>query len=153
MLVWCTLVQVSKELEQAQRENVFYTRCLITNKVCSLIIDGRSSANVASTKMVEKLGLETIPHAKPYKLTWICKDGEINVNKQVLINFTLGSYKDEVLCDIVPMEATHILLGRPWHFDKHTLLDGYNTPNLGCHEKLSLLFLFEIKTIISHKDS
>ncbi|RDX65076.1 hypothetical protein CR513_56301, partial [Mucuna pruriens] len=34
------------------------------------------------------------------------------INKQVLIELTLGKYKDEILCDIVPMEATHILLGR-----------------------------------------
>ncbi|RDX80941.1 hypothetical protein CR513_38448, partial [Mucuna pruriens] len=27
--------------------------------------------------------------------------------------FTLGKYSDEILCDVVPMEATHILLGRP----------------------------------------
>ena len=28
-----------------------------------------------------------------------------------------------------------------------------NTPNLGCHEKLSLLFLFKSKTIISQRDT
>jgi len=33
------------------------------------------------------------------------------VNEQVLITFCIGKYKDEVLCDVVPMEATHILLG------------------------------------------
>jgi len=46
--------------------------------------------------------------------------GEIIVNKQVLIAFSIGKYKDEVLCDVVPVEATHILLGRPWQ----TLHDG-----------------------------
>jgi len=29
-----------------------------------------------------------------------------------------------VLCDVVPMEATHILLGRPWQYDRKTLHDG-----------------------------
>ena len=81
-------------------------------------MDGGSTTNVASTRLVEKLSLETIPHAKPYKLAWISKEGEIDVNKQVLINFSIGSYKDEVLCDVVPMEVIHILLGRPWQFDK-----------------------------------
>ncbi|RDX60677.1 hypothetical protein CR513_61159, partial [Mucuna pruriens] len=33
---------------------------------------------------------------------------------QVSLTFTLGKYSDEILCDVVPMEATHILLGRPW---------------------------------------
>jgi len=46
------------------------------------------------------------------------------VNKQVLITFAIGKYKDEVLCDVVPMEANHILLGRPWKYDRHVLHDG-----------------------------
>ena len=33
--------------------------------------------------------------------------------------------KDEVLCDVVPMEATHILLGRPWQFDRKFFHDGF----------------------------
>ena len=74
---------------------------------------------------MEKLSLETIPHSKHYKLAWISKEGEIDVNKQVLSNFSIGSYKDEVLCDVVPMEVTQILLGRPWQFDKQTLHDGH----------------------------
>jgi len=83
------------------------------HKTCSLIIDSGSCVNVASTRVVDKLGLKTIPHAKPYKLSWLSEEGEIKVDKQVLINFSIGNYKDEVLCDLVPMEATHILLGRP----------------------------------------
>ena len=37
-------------------------------KVCSMIIDGGSCTNVASSIMVERLGLTTIPHPHPYKL-------------------------------------------------------------------------------------
>jgi len=39
----------------------------------------------------------------------------------VEIKFYIGNYKDNVLCDVVPMEACHVLLGRPWQFDKKTL--------------------------------
>jgi len=113
MLLRHMIGQDQSELEPTQRENIFQSRCKINKWVCSLIIDGGSSTNVASTRLVEKLSLKTIPHAKPYKLAWISKEGEIDVNKQVLINFSIGSYKDGVLCDVVPMEVTHILLGRP----------------------------------------
>ena len=90
-----------------------------------LIIDSGSCVNVASTRVVDKLGLKTIPLAKPYKLSWLSEEGEIKVDKQVLINFSIGNYKDEVLCDLVPMEETHILLGRPWQFDKKDFHDGH----------------------------
>ena len=81
--------------------------------------------NVASTRVVDKLGLKTIPHAKSYKLSWLSEAGEIKADKQVLINFSIGNYKDEVLCDLVPMEATHILLGRPLQFDRKAFHDGH----------------------------
>ncbi|RDY00885.1 hypothetical protein CR513_15872, partial [Mucuna pruriens] len=34
------------------------------------------------------------------------------------LEITLGSYKDDILCYAVPMEAAHILLGRPWKYDR-----------------------------------
>ena len=111
------LGQVLQPFNESQRENIFHTRCLIQNNICSLIVDEGSCANVASTRVVYKIGLSTISHTKPYKLQWLSEVGEIIVNKQVLINFSIGKYKDEVLCD-VPMEATHVLLGRPWQFDR-----------------------------------
>ena len=58
---------VEDELQQ-QRDNLFHTRCLVQGKVCSMIIDGGSCTNVASSVMVERLGLTTIPHPHPYKL-------------------------------------------------------------------------------------
>ena len=90
-----------------------------------MIIDGGSCTNVASTTMVEKLGMPTSKHPRPYKLQWLNDSGEVRVNKQVLVSFSIGKYKDEVLCDVVPMQAGHLLLGRPWKFDKKVQHDGF----------------------------
>ena len=73
---------------------------------------------MASTTLVEKLGLPTFEHPKPYKLQWLNDSGEVKVNKQVLVSFSIGKYKDEVMCDVVPMQAGHIMLGRPWQYDR-----------------------------------
>jgi hypothetical protein len=117
--------QVKEDDMEQQRENIFHTRCHINNKVCSMIIDGGSCTNVASTTLVEKLNFPTLKHPMPYKLKWLNDCGEIKVNKQVLISFSIGKYKDEVLCDVVPMHAGHILLGRPWQFDRKAIHDGF----------------------------
>ena len=58
----------SKPEEDDQRENLFHTRCTIYDKVYSLIIDGGSCTNVASESLVEKLGLKTGKHPRPYLL-------------------------------------------------------------------------------------
>ncbi|XP_035551062.1 uncharacterized protein LOC118349658, partial [Juglans regia] len=108
---------------EQQRENIFHTRCHVNNKVCSMIIDGGSCTNVASTTLVEKLNLPTLKHSRPYKLQWLNDCGEVRVDKQVLVTFSIGKYQDEVLCDVVPMHAGHILLGRPWQYDRREFED------------------------------
>jgi hypothetical protein len=30
------------------------------------------------------------------------------------MEFQIGTYKDQVLCDVMPMDVCHVLLGRPW---------------------------------------
>ena len=50
--------------------------------------------------------------------------GEMIVNHQVKIPFSIRDYCDEVLCDIIPMEVGHILLGRSWQFDKKAIHNG-----------------------------
>ena len=49
----------------------------------------------------------------------------MTTSKQVEVNLSIGKYNDNVLCDVVPMEVTHILLGRPWQFDTKVIHDGF----------------------------
>ncbi|XP_071933133.1 uncharacterized protein [Coffea arabica] len=111
--------------DDLQQENIFYSRCHVMDKLCSLVIDPGSCTNVASALMVERLTLPTSDHPRPYKLQWLNNSGEVRVHKQVLINFAIGRYKDDVLCDVVPMQATHIILGRSWQFDKRVIFYGF----------------------------
>ena len=32
------------------------------------------------------------------------------MNRQVEVGFSIGKYEDSILCDVVPMEACHLLL-------------------------------------------
>ena len=81
--------------------------------------------NIASTLMVEKLALPLLAHPRPYKLQWMNNDGVLNVTQQVLLQFNIGKYDDEVVCAVVPMDFAHMLLGRPWLFDRQVKHDGY----------------------------
>ncbi|KAG7568324.1 Integrase catalytic core [Arabidopsis thaliana x Arabidopsis arenosa] len=110
--------------EKVQRENIFHTRCTIKNKVCNLIIDGGSCTNVASKYMVDRLGLQKTKHPRPYKLRWLNDDTELKIAEQVTVSFSVGKYQDQVVCDVVPMRAGHLLLGRPWQFDRATCHNG-----------------------------
>ena len=41
------------------------------------------------------------------------------------ITFSIGKYENEVLCDVVPMRACHILLGCPWQYDRKVNHNGF----------------------------
>ena len=116
----------SCDLFQSQREKMFHTRCKILDKTCSLIVYSGSCCNCCSTRLFSKLNLTIIPHPKPYKLQCLNEQGEMIVNQQVKVPFSIGTYKDEVNCDIVPMEAGHIRFGRPWQFDRKIILQWPN---------------------------
>jgi len=118
-------VQTKEDDVEQQRGNIFHTRCLINDKVCSIIIDSSSYTNVASVTLVRKLGLNTIKHEGPYPLQWLNECGVGRVNRQVMISFSIGKYKDEVICDVLPMHVTHLLLGRPLQFDRKAKHDGF----------------------------
>jgi len=124
LMVRRLLGSMNKEEDETQRRNIFHSRCMVKGKVCSLIIDGGSCTNVASKRLVEKLGLVTFMHPSPYTLQWLSEDGELVVDKQVNIAFSIGKYVDEVVCDVVPMEMSHLLLGRPWQYDRKVTHDG-----------------------------
>jgi len=63
--------------------------------------------------LVSILNIKTTPHPNPYCLKFPCEKGELVVGQQVLMSFTYGKYKDVMLCDVAPIEACHILLGKP----------------------------------------
>ena len=86
--------------------------------MCDLIIDGGSESNCVSQQLVSELGLATKPHPHPYKMKWLDNKASGSVSRQCLVRLTLGKYTDDSLCDVLEMDACHLLLGRPWQYDR-----------------------------------
>ena len=120
------------EKEDWRQTSIFQTLVRCGNQVKKLIIDGGSCMNVVSSSMVERLKLPVErlklpveplklpvePHPQPYKVAWI-DNTSIPVTHRCLISFSCGIYSDSIMCDIIPMKIIHILLGRPWLFDRN----------------------------------
>ena len=112
------------EAESGQRHNLFQTRAKVEDKVCKVIIDGRSCHNLASKEMVDKLGLKLLKHPHPNHMQWLNNSGSIKITQRVKVPFKIGEYVDTVECDVAPMTVCHMLLGRPWQYDRSSLHSG-----------------------------
>ncbi|GJT11497.1 transposon ty3-I gag-pol polyprotein [Tanacetum coccineum] len=110
--------------DEVETEVVYPDRA--KGKVCTVIIDGGSCENMVSTTMVKKLSLPIQNHRDPYQLTWLKKGNLVKVTHRCLMHFSIGNkYTDKLWCEVIPIDACHILLGRPWLYDHRVKHDGY----------------------------
>ncbi|CAL5428331.1 unnamed protein product [Camellia sinensis] len=105
------------EKEDWRRTSIFQMLVRCGNQARKLIIDGGSSMNVVSATTVKRLKLPVQPHPHPYKVAWI-DNTSIPITQRCLVSFSYGFYNDSIWCDVIPMNVTHILLGRPWLYDR-----------------------------------
>ncbi|XP_039134199.1 uncharacterized protein LOC120271585 [Dioscorea cayenensis subsp. rotundata] len=65
------------------------------------------------------------------------------VSKHALIAFSVGpKYRDDVWCDVVPMDAWHLLLSKPWQYDWKMTHDG-------CGKSYSFVYS-SVKIVLVH---
>jgi hypothetical protein len=68
------------------------------------------------------------------------------VSQQCQVEFKIGGYRDAILCDVIHMDVCHILLGRPWKFDRKVIHDGRkNTYTLEKNGRTHMLLPIEDK--------
>ncbi|WVZ63638.1 hypothetical protein U9M48_013253 [Paspalum notatum var. saurae] len=127
--------------EKNQRHTLFHTKGVVQERSIRIIIDSGSCNNLASTMLIEKLSLPTRKHPNPYHIQWLNDGGKIKVTRSVRVSFSMGAYSDFVDCDVVPMEACSLLLGRPWQYDTDSLHHGRSN---------HYSFMFKGKKIIIH---
>ena len=105
------------EEEDRRRTSIFQMLVRCGNQAQKLIVDSGSCMNVVSASMVERLKLPVEPHPQPYKVAWI-NNMSIPVNQHCLVSLSCGIYSDSIWCDVIPMKVAHIILGRPWLYDR-----------------------------------
>jgi hypothetical protein len=91
-----------------------------------MIIDGGSFANVISSDLVNALSLSTWRLPTPRYMQWMNQSGTLKITHKARVKFSVGSYIDTVDCDIAPVSACHLWLGRSWQFDLDATHSGHS---------------------------
>lgn len=92
----------------------FQASCIINNEVCYLIIDNSLPENFVAKKVVDCFQLPTKEHIAPYLISW----GENECIVREVCKFPISMekyYKAEITCDVIDMDDTDVLFGRPWY--------------------------------------
>jgi hypothetical protein len=70
------------------------------------------------------------------------------VTKQCLVEFKIGGYIHEIMCDVIPMDVCHVFLGRLWNFNRNVIHDGRkNTYTLEKNGRTHMLFPIQEKKV------
>ena len=62
-------------------------------------------------------------------------NGQLVVDRQVLICFSIGKYVNEILFDVVRMEASNLLREMPWQYDKDVVHNGVTNKFAFVHKR------------------
>lgn len=71
--------------------NIFHTTCIVSGRVCKVIIDSGSCENVVPKEVVNKLKLKVENHPNPYKIALFKKGNEVTIDKCCLISLSIGN--------------------------------------------------------------
>ena len=80
-------------------------------------------------------------------------DHTFPVTQRCLVYIQMGDYKDEIYCEVLPMDVAHVLLGRPWLYDLNVTNFGKdNIYSFKYKGKNIILRLAKPKVCISKRD-
>lgn len=96
----------------------------IQGKSIKVIIDDGSCHSLASEELCSRLQLVKHTHPRPYNVQWLSDSATLQVEHTVQVSVKISAYEDALECDVVPMFVCHLLLGRPWQFDRGVIHNG-----------------------------
>jgi hypothetical protein len=67
------------------------------------IVDSGSQKNPISVEVVKQLNLSMTPHPNPYTIERLRQGRNICINQQCRLPYDIKPFKNEVLCDISPL--------------------------------------------------
>jgi hypothetical protein len=109
---------VTQEEEDDARERLSQTQVWINGTKPLYMSYFTSQNNLISERTVQRLRLETQSHPKPYKLNWLQPNQSHQVQRQRKVELYIEPMMDEVLCDVVPLDACELLLGKPYIYGR-----------------------------------
>jgi hypothetical protein len=109
--------------EPEEGEHLFHSQMWVKGTPLHFIIDSGSQKNLISVEVIKRLALPTTPHPQPYTIGWLHQGSDLHVSQQCRLSYDIKPFKDEVLCDVSPLEVCDVLLGQPYLWKHHVVYE------------------------------
>jgi hypothetical protein len=126
------------------------------------IVDSSSQKNMISTEVIKQFDLPRTLHPQPYIIGWLHQGRDLHVNQQCRLPYNIKPFKDEVLCDISPLEVCNFLLGQLYFWKRHVVYESrhrsviitlgrqlYRIPEVAPPTTISLIYAKKCNKVIS----
>ena len=87
------------------------------------IVDSGIQKNLILAEVVKRLDLPMTLHPQPYTIGWLLQGRDLRVSQQCHLPYDFKHFKDEVLCDISPLEVCDVLLGQPYLWKRYVVYE------------------------------
>jgi hypothetical protein len=122
-IVATATIQPEEPTDREEGEHLFHSQMWVKGTPLHFIVDSGSQKNLISIEVVKHLGLSTTPHSQSYNIRWLHQGRDLRVNQQCLLSYDIQPFKDEVLCDVSPLDVCDVLLGQPYMWRRHVFYE------------------------------
>ena len=118
-------IQLQNLEESEAKEWLFHLHMWVKGIPLNFIVDNGIQKNLISAEVVKRLELSTTPHPQPYNIGWLSQGRGIHITQQCLLPYGIKPFKNEVLCDVAPLEVCDVLLGQPYMWKCHAVYESW----------------------------
>jgi hypothetical protein len=122
-IVATTTIQPEEPTDPEEGEHLFHSQMWVKGTPLHFIVDSGSQKNLISAEVIKQLGLSTTPHPQPYNIGWLRQGRDLHVSQQCRLSYDIQPFKDEVLCDVSPLDVCDVLLGQPYMWKHHVVYE------------------------------
>jgi hypothetical protein len=160
-----TKVQPEEPEEPEEGECLFHSQMWVKGTPLHFIVDNGSQKNLISTEVFKRLNLTMTQHPQPYTIGWLSQGWDIRVSQQCVLHYDIKPFKDEVLCDVSPLEVCDVFLGQPYMWKHHVVYESrprsviitlgdqlYRVPEAVPNTVVSLISVKQCRKVVSQTE-
>jgi hypothetical protein len=107
-------IQPKETVDPEEGECLFHSHIWVKRTPLHFIVESDNKKNLISAEVVKHLGLSTTPHPQPYNIGWLHQGRDLRVSQQCHLSYGIQPFKDEVVCDVSPLDVCDVVLVQPY---------------------------------------